>query len=237
MRRQSAAALLCAALFFSACGSDPAPETSSADSVPDPGQEISFVTSDDLQLEGRQWGDGAEYVILAHMRPADMASWFDFARVLADEGYTALAFNFRGYGESEGVEGDFDVAADVRAAVAAAFDDGAQRVHLIGASIGGTGAVAASADNVIGATITLSAPDAFEGVNAIELVRDQVDNPILLIAAEEDGTAAVDAAAIVAEASGNAELVVLSGAQHGTNLFAEHGDELTTLILEFLAAA
>ena len=236
MRRRHAAVLLCAALFFSACGSDSAPETSSADSVPDPGREFSFVTSDDLTLEARQWGDGDEYVILAHMRPADMASWFDFARVLAEEGYTALAFNFRGYGESEGVEGDFNVAADVRGAIEAAFADGARRVHLIGASMGGTGAVAASADNQIGATIALSAPDEFEGVNAPIKARD-VDNPMLLIAAEEDGTAAVDAAAIAAEASGNVELVVLSGGQHGTNLFAEHGEEITVLILEFLEAA
>jgi len=235
MRRQSAAVVLCAALLLSACGSDPAPESTSADSVPDPGREVSLVTSDDLTLEARLWGTGDEYVILAHMRPADMASWFDFARVLAEEGYTAMTFNFRGYGESEGVEGDFDVAVDVRAAVDAALAGGATRVHLIGASMGGTGAVAASASNQIGATVTLSAPDEFEGVNAASYAQ-LVDNPMLLIAAEEDGTAAVDAAAIAAEAKGDAELVVLSGAQHGTNLFAEHGEEITVLILEFLAA-
>ena len=236
MRRRSAAVLLCAALLISACGSDPAPESTTGDSAPDPGRETSFVTADGLTLEGRLFGSGDEYVILAHMRPADMASWFDFARVLADQGYTAMTFNFRGYGESDGVEGDFAVAVDVRGAVEAAMANGARRVHLIGASMGGTGAVAASASSQIGATITLSAPDDFEGVNAISTA-SRVNNPILLIAAEEDGTAAVDAAAIAAEAAGNAELVVLSGAQHGTNLFAEHGEEITMLILDFLDAA
>lgn len=236
MGRRIAAVLLCAALFFSACGADPAPQSTSAGSVPDPGRELTFVTSDGLTLEGRRWGSGDEYVILAHMRPADMASWFDFARVLADHGYTAIAFNFRGYGESEGVEGDFSVGIDVRAAVEAARNAGARRVHIIGASMGGTGAVAASSSSQIGATVALSAPDEFEGVNAVSLA-GSVTNPMLLIAAEEDGTAAVDAAAIAAEAKGSAELVVLSGAQHGTNLFAEHGAEITTLILEFLDAA
>ncbi len=236
MRRRSAAAVLCAVLFVSACGSDPAPQSTTGDSAPDPGREISFETIDGLTLEARLWGTGDEYVILAHMRPADMASWFEFARVLAEEGYTAMAFNFRGYGESDGVEGDFAVATDVRGAVQAALDDGARRVHLIGASMGGTGAVAASASDQIAATITLSAPDEFEGVNAAIKARS-VDNAMLLIAAEEDGTAAVDAAAIAAEAKGDAELVVLSGGQHGTNLFAEHGTEITELILEFLADA
>ena len=101
MGRRTAAVLLCAALLFSACGSDPAPESTTGE-PPDPGRAFSIVTEDDLQLEALAWGSGEEYVILAHMRPADMSSWFDFARVLADEGYTAVAFNFRGYGESGG---------------------------------------------------------------------------------------------------------------------------------------
>jgi hypothetical protein len=29
--------------------------------------------------------------------------------------------------------------------------------------------------------------------------------------------------------------VILPGSQHGTNLFLDHGEELTALILEFLA--
>lgn len=236
MRRRTAAVLLCTAFVLSACGSDPAPESTAGGTVPDPGRELTIPTSDDLVLESRVWGDGDEYVILAHMRPADMSSWFDFARVLADEGYTAIAFNFRGYGESDGEEGEFDVAVDVRAAVNAALADGATKIHIVGASMGGTGAIGASASDEIAATVTLSAPDEFEGVNAVSLAQ-LVDNPLLLVAADEDGTAALDAAAIASEAKGETELVVLSGAQHGTNLFSEHGEEITTLILEFLEAA
>lgn len=248
MGGRKVAVLLCAALFMSACGSDPAPQSTTGDSVADPGRAFTITASDtitdengveapvQLNLEARAWGDGDEYVILAHMRPADMSSWFDFARLLADEGYTAIAFNFRGYGESDGQEGDFGVAVDVRAAVQAALDDGARRVHIIGASMGGAGAVAASASDSIGATITLSAPDEFQGVNAASLAQ-LVDNPMLLIAADEDASAAEDAAAIASQAKGPTEVVILSGAQHGTNLFAEHGDEITTMILEFLEAA
>lgn len=248
MGGRKVAVLLCAALFLSACGSGTAPESTPATTAADPGREFTITAADtftdengveapiELDLEARAWGTGDEYVILAHMRPADMTSWFDFARLLAEEGYTAIAFNFRGYGQSDGQEGEFGIAVDVRAAVQAAFEDGARRVHLIGASMGGTGAVAASASDTIGATITLSAPDEFEGVNAASLAQ-LVDNPMLLIAADEDGSAAEDAAAIASQAKGTTELVILSGAQHGTNLFAEHGDEITALILEFLAAA
>ncbi|MCP3975462.1 MAG: alpha/beta hydrolase [bacterium] len=235
MGRRTAAVLLCAALLLSACGNDAASESTSDDSALDPGRELSITNNDGQTLEARAWGTGNRYVVLAHMRPADMTSWFDFARLLADEGFTAIAFNFRGYGESGGEPGEFSVAADVRAVVDAAVAEGASAVFVIGASMGGTGAVAASASNDIAGTVTLSAPDEFEGVNAVGLAQF-VTTPILLIAADEDGDAADDALAIASEASGETELVVLAGAQHGTNMFAEHGDEITAKILEFLEA-
>ncbi len=233
MGRRTAAVLLCAALLLSACGDAAAPESTSGDSVLDPGRELSITNIDDQALEARAWGTGSRYVVLAHMRPADMTSWFDFARLLADEGFTAIAFNFRGYGESEGEAGEFSVAADVRAVVEAAVAEGASEVFVIGASMGGTGAVAVSASNDIAGTVTLSAPAEFEKVDAASKAQF-VTTPILLIAADEDGTAADDALAIASEAMGETELVVLAGAQHGTNMFAEHGDEITAKILEFL---
>jgi len=234
MRRRKAAVLLCAALVLSACGNNAASEGTGTATIPDPGRDFPIATTEGLELEAKAWGTGTSYVVLAHMRPADMTSWFEFARLLADEGYTAVAFNFRGYGESEGEEGEFAVADDVRGAVAAALADGADEVFVIGASMGGTGAVAAAAGDGVAGTVTLSAPAEFEDVNATDF-SPYVTGALLLIAADEDGEAANDALAI---ASGNvdAELLVLPGAQHGTNLFAEHGIEITERILEFLTA-
>lgn len=249
MRRQFAAVLLGAALWLSACGTAVAPQSSAAETVPDLGRELTITSIEtvidevgdeslkEVELEGRVFGQGDEYVVLAHMQPADMNSWFDFARLLANEGYTAMAFNFRGYGESEsGENGEPAIGDDVRAAVDAAFDDGATKVYVVGASMGGTGAVAASATRDVAGAVALSAPDEFAGVSAVGLA-DLVDTPLLLVAADGDGTAADDAAAIAAAAQGETELVVLTGGQHGTNLFTEHGAELTELILGFLAAS
>jgi len=234
MRRRIAAALLCGALVLSACGNNGAPESTASETTLDPGTEFVITTSDNIQLEARRWGAGERYVVLAHMRPADMTSWFDFARLLADQGYTAIAFNFRGYGASGGTEGDFSVRVDVIAAVDAAVSAGASAVYLIGASMGGTGAIAAAASNEIAGTVTLSAADEFEGVDAAGFAQF-VASPLLLIAADEDGSAADDALAIASGAKGEPELVFLSGAQHGTNMFAEHGEEITAKILDFLS--
>lgn len=229
-------ALLCAALLLSACGNGAAPQGTSGDSALDPGRQLAITNNDGQVLEARAWGTGNRYVILAHMASADMTSWFDFGRLLAEKGFTAIAFNFRGYGGSDGEPGESSVAADVRAVVDAAVAEGASEVFVIGASMGGTGAVVASASSDIAGTVTLSAPDEFEGVNAVAFA-PFVATPILLIAADGDGSATDDALAIAAEAKGETELVVVTGAQHGTNMFADHGPEITAKILEFLGSA
>ena len=209
-----------------------ASSTTIATPVNPDGEAVTFPTDDGLTLEGRRFGSGPTLVVLAHMRPATMDSWFEFARVLAAEGYSALAFNFRGYGNSEG--DGFDVETDVVAAIDFATGLDAQEVFAIGASMGGTGAVTASSQRPVGGTITLSAPDVFEGADAVTAA-PSLTAPILLVAAENDTPYPSDAATIDAAATAPSEVVILSGSAHGTNLFADHGDDLTALILGFLA--
>lgn len=198
------------------------------------GQEeaVTFVSGDGVTLEGRRFGSGSTGVVLAHMRPASMESWFDFARVLAESGYSALAFNFRGYGNSEG--DGFAVDVDTAAAIDFLTASGASNVIVIGASMGGTGAVAASAERSTSGAITLSAPDVFEGTDAVAAAATFA-GPLLLIAAENDRPYSEDAVAIAGASAGGARVAILPGGAHGTNLFDDHGGAVTSLILEFLA--
>jgi len=195
-------------------------------------EAVTFVTTDGVTLEGRRFGSGETGVVLAHMRPATMDSWFAFAEVLADAGYSALAFNFRGYGDSEG--GGFAVDIDTVAAIDFLESTGVTDVVVIGASMGGTGAVAAAAERSSNGAITLSAPDGFEGTDAVAAAATFVA-PLLLMAAEDDQPYPEDAAAIAGAAAGGAQVAILPGGAHGTDLFEEHGAVVTEFILEFLA--
>lgn len=208
------------------------PETTTSVADAD-GADVTFETADGLVLEGREFGSGSTAVILAHMRPANMESWFEFAEVLTAEGYSALAFNFRGYGNSEG--DGFDVDTDVQAAVDFVTEHGAERVYVIGASMGGTGSVAASSQRPVAGTVTLSAPAEFEGTDALSAAAD-LTAPILLFAATADQPYPAHAEALAAAAPVDSEVVILSGSNHGTNMFQDHGQELTTAILAFLSA-
>ena len=208
--------------------------TTAATAAPAPVEDeaVSFPTGDGLTLEGRRFGSGPTGVVLAHMRPASMESWFEFAEILAESGYSALAFNFRGYGNSEGA--GFAVDVDTTAAVDFLQSTGVTEVFAIGASMGGTGAVAAAAERAVGGVATLSAPDRFEGTDAIDAARAYA-GPLLLIAAEDDQPYAAEATAIAAAAAGPARVEILPGQAHGTGLFATHPAEVIDLLLEFLA--
>lgn len=199
--------------------------------TPAEGEPVTFVTSDGVTLEGRRFGSGETGVVLAHMRPAEMDSWFGFAEVLADAGYSALAFNFRGYGESDG--GGFAVDIDTVAAIDFLESTGVGGVVVIGASMGGTGAVAAAAERSMSGAITLSAPDVFEGTDAVAAAATFA-GPLLLMAAEDDQPYPEDAAAIAGAAAGGAQVAILPGRAHGTDLLEEHEAVVTTFILEFL---
>ena len=239
----------------------PAPGTLSATAAPDPTTSITtttvagtatpttaavepppevqvgafeVTTADGLTLEAERFGTGDEFVVLAHMRPADMTSWFSFAGLLAGEGYSALAFNFRGYGNSDGA--GFAVDVDVEAVVDAAVGLGATKVYVIGASMGGSGSVVAASRRDVAGVVTLSAPADFLGANATEAA-SAVTVPMLLVAAEGDSPYNTDAETIESRSAGPAELLILTGRNHGTNMFQDHSEELTTAILEFLASA
>ncbi len=170
-------------------------------------------------------------VVLAHMRGANKETWFEFARTLAAEGYTAVAFDFRGYGGSSG-ERDTDLDVDITAVVDFLRSAGMDRVFVMGASMGGTATIFEGSQLDLAGVVSLSGPSSFAGLDALSAAA-AIDEPALFVAAESDSPYA-DHAREMAEAAG-AEVVILSGHSHGTNLFGDHGPELTDLLLDFLA--
>jgi dienelactone hydrolase len=113
---------------------------------------VTFDSADGVHLEGRLFGRGNDVgVVLSHELPADQSSWWDFAQRLADEGYLALTFDFRGYcpgGNAGCSQGERDISQiwqDVLGAVDFVRAQGAGRVMLVGASMGGTASLVAAA--------------------------------------------------------------------------------------------
>jgi pimeloyl-ACP methyl ester carboxylesterase len=222
IRRKAIVVLAVALSILASCDGEPSPGSTAGS------REITFTSSDGVTLSGRLFGpqEGTAGVVLAHMFPSDQSAWFDFAQRLGERGYRVLTFNFRGYcpgGEAGCSQGDKTISAiwqDVVGAVAALRDEGATRIGLVGASMGGTASlVAASQEGQdIDAVVTLSAPIGFEGLEASPDVLAQVSAAKLFLAGHEDITAVDAVNTLFAETLQPKRPVILTTGDHGTDI-------------------
>lgn len=234
--------LFALALIVAACGAGGRREQTQ---TPPPGSRaVSFESSDGVKIEGRLFGEGDVGVVLSHMLPADQTSWWDFAQTLAGRGYMALTYDFRGYcpgGAAGCSKGTKDVAAiwqDVMGAIRFLRSQGAVRIVLMGASMGGTASLIAAAEEGSGvrAVITLSAPMSIEGLVADAGVLTRITAAKLFVAGVGDPTGAADAAQQLYDRSPPPKrLEILPSNDHGTDLLTgSQGGILSTLMLGYV---
>jgi pimeloyl-ACP methyl ester carboxylesterase len=205
---------------------------------------VSFRSPDGVKLAGRVFGEGQVGVVLAHMFPADQTSWWAFARVLAQNGFTVLTFDFRGYcpgGVAGCSEGQRDVAAmwqDVLGAVDFMIARGLVRVMLVGASMGGTASLIAAAQPGVPvvAIVALSAPQSFEGLTADPTLLGNVTAAKLFVAGNSDPTGAATAAQAMYDQSPPPKQVeIFTSSDHGTDLLTgNQSGRVQTLIIGYL---
>ncbi len=217
------------------------------DSGPPAGSRaVHFRAADGLRLDGRLFGEGSVGVVLSHMLPADQRSWYDFAGALADEGYLALTYDFRGYcpgGDDGCSEGDRDIGAiwqDVAGAAAFLESRGASRIVLVGASMGGTASlVAASRPGTEPvAIVTLSAPVSIEDLVADTTVLQQLPSSTakLFVAGEFDTVAAQSAEQLYDQSAPPKRVEIFPTDDHGTDLLTgSQGPNVANLVVTYLA--
>ena len=202
---------------------------------------ISFLTEDNLTIKGRLLGNGETAVVFTHMFPNDQKAWWGFASEVSARGYTALTFDFRGYGLTGGSKDIARIDRDLIAAIRYLRERDYQRVILVGASMGGTAALKVAArdefDGLVAGVVAVSAPESFRGLVA----RDDVGNievPILFVASEGDDSAVDSLDSLYERASGFKDRQVYSGDAHGTDLLqSEHAEEFKALLFDFLRTA
>jgi alpha-beta hydrolase superfamily lysophospholipase len=184
--------------------------------------EIRFRAADGTRLAGYRFGRGRTAVVLAHQLRGSSCQWIWYARRLAAQGYLAIAFDFRGDGDSQARSGRAGNrrAADVAAAARVARAREATKVFLVGASMGGTVAVGAAAvvRPAVAGVVAVSSPSAWVGIDALALAR-RLQVPVLYVAAENDSGFADELRALYeATASTDKAIEILPGGDHGVVL-------------------
>jgi pimeloyl-ACP methyl ester carboxylesterase len=182
-------------------------------------ERVQFTATDGTQLIGHLYGDRGPGVVLAHMYPADQRSWSAFAETLAARGMRAFTFDFRGYGESGGTKDVAAAARDLEGAYRYVIGRKVRPVWLVGASMGGTAALMVAARVPVAGVATLSAPEAFQGLEAAPAL-PEIRVPVLLVAARGDGVAAAIATRMAAALPTPGRVDLVDGSAHGTELLA-----------------
>lgn len=252
----AAAALVLAvmpALVLASCGRGD--ETRSADRsvAEDAGFEsVAFESSDGVHLEGRLYGGWREVlVVLSHMGNFGdtQADWYETAAALSRAGYGALTYNRRGVCPNEGdgcSEGTDDLAESWRDVVGAyerAREEGARRVVLLGASIGAMSSLkAAAGDDVeVAAVVEVGGINNASGYSFAQGDIAAIEGLKVFASSSGDIYGGGDAAREwYGWAAAPKRLLILGGAEHGTDIFETGGpaaDRLAAHILDAVAEA
>lgn len=193
---------------------------------PDTAKELTIESGD--TLDAAVFGHGAVGIVLAHERGGSLCDWASIAPDVADQGYRVLIFDSGSPATA---------ATDMLAATKELRRLGARKIIVGGASLGGTAALmaAARARNVVGA-FSLSAPAVFGNLEGLPAVR-RFQGPVLFVAATDDSLFAEDARRLYrAAVSREKELLIVPGAEHGTDLYGGPAAERVRRAVEGLLA-
>jgi uncharacterized protein len=203
---------------------------------------VTFTTADGVHLRGTLYGDGTTAVILSTMGAQQQETWAPFAREIAAHGYLALTYNFRYWLTDTKMQDNLrdKAAEDVRAAVAFARKQGAQRVVLVGASLGALASIKAAGDSRPAAMVIMAAPfGPFPALPSLQVDTTDlqaITAPKLFINTEHDAGGFTTSTQRMFEAAHDPkELHIYPGSAHGTDLFdTDQAADLTRRLIEFI---
>lgn len=179
-------------------------------------------------------------VLLLHMRGRDKSGWGSLPDTLRDEGYSVLAVDLRGHGETVNAlgqreplesltDGDYqNMLFDVGAAASWLRQQSgvdSERIGIIGASIGANlGVLYAAQDRKVRTVVCLSPGLDYRGLKPLPALTAYDKRPLYLIAAKGDreSYAASEKLRDAAMLAKPASLRSFNGSEHGTELLRVH---------------
>ena len=201
-----------------------------------------LTARDGVHLYSVEAGSGDVGVVLAHESPADLCGWLPYMATLADSGLRVLAFDFRGFGDSDRPAANRDFYAyhrDLEAAVARLRSDGAQKVFLVGASFGGVAVMTYGSALPVSGVVSLSGETHITGarLNALAAV-PRLRVPLLIVGSRHDRNLSVPDALRLLRAAGSHDkrTALYPGGFHGWDIVedAPYAARARALVLAWL---
>lgn len=213
-------------------------------------EKLKITTSDGIEIVGNYMEalNAKSVGLLLHMMPSVKESWEVFAEELASKGFSSLAIDLRGHGESTGGPEGYknftdkdhqNSIFDVMAAVEFLESKGApkENIFLAGASIGANLSLQYQKENPeIRASILLSPGLDYRGILGGEIAKKLKNNQAIFIAGSEHDCGYRDALGLAEDRCAsdmardilkyapvsNKKLKIFSNSAHGTTMLARN---------------
>ncbi|HKY54834.1 MAG TPA: dienelactone hydrolase family protein [Anaerolineales bacterium] len=199
---------------------------------------VTFNTTDGATVNGELYGSGKTAVVFSVMGNCK-PGWREFAQLTAAQGFMALAYQWHACRESGSTDENElqKFVEDARAAVNFVRERGAEKIILVGASLGGVASAKLAIESQASGLVILASPPSIPQWG-FEIEPDDLntDIPKLFITAENDDTVPADSMrALYDLAAEPKEWQTYPGTAHGTDLLkGVNGPELGQRILAFI---
>ncbi|MBI2140724.1 alpha/beta fold hydrolase [Candidatus Woesearchaeota archaeon] len=190
-------------------------------------QSVLLTTADDVGIAYKYVDRGEEVIILLHQLNSDKSVYRRFQEHLREDGFSSIAIDFRGHGDSDGdwqkfTEKDFqNMLLDAEAAKAFLESKGKKVVGIVGASIGAN--IAAQMNVKYGIKAVLLSPGLnYRGIDfggTIPKLKDA-----LIVVSREDKYS-VETAEKAKEENADIKFLFLENRGHGTDMLDDGLEE------------
>lgn len=210
-------------ILLTACGPVVVEEEYSKTSPKPPGQFL--VTEDNINISYDFQNKGSKAVLLLHMLNSDKSSYKQLAALLASKGYSTLAIDFRGHGDSSldvasFEDSDFlDFEKDIEAAALMLNKQNKELFAIVGASIGANIALQYGIKKDIPKLILLSPGLNYRGITTAEAAKN-IKREVFTLVSHEDTYSLESSKALHDIMAGRSRLEVASNAGHGTEIIS-----------------
>ena len=198
---------------------------------------VTLDTADGATINGELYGSGKTAVIFSMMGNCK-SGWREFAQTTAAQGFLALTYPWRGCRAGSVDEVLIQkFLEDTRAAITFVRGQGAEKIILVGASLGGCASAKLAVESQASGIVILASPPLISQWGfEIQSADLDTDIPKLFITAENDKTVPARATRELYDlAAEPKEWQTYPGSAHGTDLFeGESGTELQQRILDFI---
>ena len=198
-------------------------------------RDVSITTADGVSLAATLYpaGAGAPGLVLVHALGSTRQAWDHFAQKAQQAGYSVIAFDMRGHGQSITQNGSeiayrkfktkdwLGALNDIDAARTFLINSGADAKNtvIVGASIGANLALNYAVKHIDVPAIVMISPGLdYKGVTTRAKLVELGERPVLLMTSTGDSYSAASCSTLKGYAPGYCELREYAGTAHGTDL-------------------